>query len=131
MSEHGERLPIGPQGERGKPGERGPGLTPAVRRTLVYLFTTAAVLAATALFWVARTADTTTAQYRHEQAATAAAGRVLEHKLCTTFGKLAALKPPPGNPNTNPSRAWEQGEHAILDQVGPDLQCPKEQSHER
>lgn len=51
------------------------------------------------------------------------AGVVLGERLCTTFGRLAALKPPPGNPAVNPSRAYEQEEHATLDQLGTDLGC--------
>jgi type II secretory pathway pseudopilin PulG len=45
--------------------------------------------------------------------------------LCLTFGKLAALKPPAGNPHTNPSRAYLQGEHATLDEIGTDLKCER------
>ena len=58
------------------------------------------------------------------QAAQRKAGAALEKKLCTTFGKLAALKPPPGNPDTNPSRAYLQGQHAILAEVEADISCP-------
>lgn len=50
-------------------------------------------------------------------------GRLVEHSICTTLGKLAALKPPAGNPATNPSRAYEDSLHATLDQLGPDLGC--------
>lgn len=50
-------------------------------------------------------------------------GQVVEEKLCSTFGKLAALKPPAGNPRTNPSRAYLQGQHAALDEIGTDLGC--------
>ena len=41
----------------------------------------------------------------------------------TTFGKLAANKPPAGNPETNPSRAYEQRQAVILDELGADLGC--------
>lgn len=58
-----------------------------------------------------------------EQAVQDHAGEVIEQKLCQTFGRLAALKPPPGNPGTNPSRAFEQAQHAILVGVGPDIGC--------
>ena len=58
-----------------------------------------------------------------EQAAQRAAGVILEQKLCTTFGKLAANKPPAGNPETNPSRAYEQRQAVILDELGTDLGC--------
>lgn len=50
-------------------------------------------------------------------------GRMIEAKLCSTLGKLAALKPPPGDPETNPSRAFDQSEHAVLVQIGTDLGC--------
>jgi len=50
-------------------------------------------------------------------------GRVVERKLCTTLGRLAALKPPPGNPQTNPSRAYLQRQHDVLAQLGGDVGC--------
>ena len=59
------------------------------------------------------------------QAAQRQQGQAVERKLCATFGKLAALKPPPGSPVTNPSRAYLQQEHAALAQIGIDLGCPK------
>lgn len=58
------------------------------------------------------------------QAAQQQQGAAIEHKLCTTLNRLAALQPPPGNAAANPSRAYEQGEHAILSQLGPDVGCP-------
>jgi len=62
-----------------------------------------------------------------EQLAQQRAGAALEQKLCLTFGRLAALRPPPGNPKTNPSRAYEQQEHATLDELGTDLGCGRKQ----
>ena len=50
-------------------------------------------------------------------------GQVVEVKLCTTLGKLAALEPPAGNPGRNPSRAFDDRLHATLDQLGPDIGC--------
>jgi hypothetical protein len=61
--------------------------------------------------------------YQHEQQQEQAAGAALSRKLCSTFGTLAALHPPEGNPKTNPSRAYEQEEHAALVQLGTDLGC--------
>jgi hypothetical protein len=58
-----------------------------------------------------------------QQAAQQRQGVLLEQKLCTTFGRLAALKPPPGNPVANPSRAYLQEEHAALVDLGSDLGC--------
>lgn len=58
---------------------------------------------------------------QHEQAMQQAAGAAISRKLCITFGKLAANKPPGGNPATNPSRRYEQDNAAILAELGPDL----------
>ena len=63
------------------------------------------------------------AAQRREQAAQQQQGLLVEQKLCSTLGKLAALRPPPGNPKTNPSRAFEDNLHAALDGLGPDLGC--------
>lgn len=66
-----------------------------------------------------------TAQQAHVQQLQREAGAVLGRKLCNTFGALAVLKPPPGDPVKNPSRAYEQQLHATLDQLGVDLGCPR------
>jgi hypothetical protein len=58
---------------------------------------------------------------QRNQAEQKAAGAAVERKLCITFGKLAANEPPSGNPATNPSRKYDQVNHAILDELGPDL----------
>ncbi len=57
------------------------------------------------------------------QAAQQRQGQAVETKLCSTFGKLGALKPPPGDAKKNPSRAYEQSLHAALVQLGTDLGC--------
>ena len=57
------------------------------------------------------------------QAAQQRQGQAVEAKLCSTFGKLGALKPPPGDAKKNPSRAYEQSLHAALDDLGTDLGC--------
>ncbi len=57
------------------------------------------------------------------QAAQQRQGQAVEAKLCSTFSKLAALKPPAGSPAHNPSRAFEQSLHATLDDLGVDLGC--------
>ena len=63
-------------------------------------------------------------QLNAQQAAQQRAQKAELARLCATFGKLAALKPPAGAPGANPSRAWEQAQHNILADVGPDLLCP-------
>lgn len=58
------------------------------------------------------------------QAAQKRQGEILEQRLCTTLRRLAALKPPPGSPADNPSRAYLQSEHDVLAELGPDVGCP-------
>lgn len=126
----GERL-IGPQGRQGNQGNRGEqgaaGLSRSVRRALVYLFVLSAAFGGFNLFWTAHSVGASqsaiqAAQHR-EQVSQQRAGVILGEKLCTTFGALAALKPPAGNPRTNPSRAFDDDLHAKLDQLGTDLGC--------
>jgi len=118
-SEADERFPVGP---RGAPGERG-GLSRLQGRAIVVLFLIAVLLGVGNLFWTAHETNRATSAQHAEQAAQQRAGELIEQKLCTTFGKLSAEKPPPGNPLTNPARAYDQGQHAILAQVAPDIGC--------
>ena len=136
--ENGERLAVqGPRGERGRQGNQGnqgnrgeqgaTGLSRSVRRALVFLFALSVALAGAGLFWTAHEVHASQAaiqagQHR-EQVMQQQAGLVLGRKLCTTFAKLAANKPPSGNAARNPARAYEQNEHAILGQLGTDLGC--------
>jgi hypothetical protein len=133
--EDSERLavpgPRGPQGRQGNQGNRGEqgttGLSVDVRRALVFLFALSVILAGANLLWTAHEVHASQAaiqaSQRREQAMQQQAGAILGQKLCTTFGKLAANKPPAGNPRTNPSRAYDQNQHAILDELGTDLGC--------
>lgn len=132
VSEDGERLafqgPRGRQGNQGNRGEQGTaGLSRTVRRALVFLFALPVVLAGANLFWTAHEVDASQAAIRaahaREQAAQQRAGDGLEAKLCITFSRLSALKPPAGDPDTNPSRAYLQGQHAQLVELGTDLGC--------
>lgn len=52
-------------------------------------------------------------------------GLVIEYRLCRTLDALASLTPPAGSPVTNPSRGYEQHEHAVLAQLGADVGCSK------
>jgi hypothetical protein len=71
------------------------------------------------------------AYYHSSQRAQQRQGVAIEAKLCATLeplAGLAGLKPPPGNPADNPSRAFEQQlvvKLAPLAQLGPDLGCGK------
>lgn len=59
----------------------------------------------------------------HAQDSSRQQGLAIEHRICLTLARLAALRPPAGDPATNPSRAYDQAQHATLDQLGPDLGC--------
>jgi uncharacterized protein HemX len=64
-------------------------------------------------------------QAAQQQAVQQRQGRAEEAALCDTFGKLAALKPPSGNAQSNPSRAYDQRMHDILAGVVRDIRCPR------
>ena len=117
----GER---GAQGNQGNQGERGEdGMTRAKRQGIVYLFVFSLALSVANLFWTSHEVNANDAVHAQQQAEQQRAGVLIEAKLCSTFGSLAVLKPPPGNPAKNPSRAYLQDEHAKLAQVGTDLRC--------
>ena len=65
------------------------------------------------------------AAQKREQAAQRRQGEQELRTLCTTFGKAAALRPPAGDPRTNPSRAYLQGQHVVWTAVVADLHCRK------
>jgi hypothetical protein len=124
MAVQGPRGPQGRQGNQGNRGEQGSaGLSRSVRRALVFLFALSVILAGANLFWPAHEVHASQAAQQHEQAAAQRAGAVVEQRLCTTLGRLAALTPPGGPPAQNPSRAYEQALHAALAQLGPDIGC--------
>lgn len=85
-------------------------------RSTAYLVALIVALNGAGYSWIQHSHD-------EQQAAQQRQGLVLERKLCGSFGKLAALQPPPGNPQTNPSRAYLQEEHAALVGLGQDLGC--------
>lgn len=123
MNEASGRFPAGPPGAKGERGERG--LSRVQGRAIVVLFLIGAAGGIGNLFWTAHEVHAAQAAQQAEQAVQRQQGAVLERQLCATLGKLAALHPPPGNPETNPSRAFDQTLHATLAQLGPDLGCGK------
>jgi hypothetical protein len=50
-------------------------------------------------------------------------GKIMVQKICTTFGRLGDLQPPPGDPRANPSQAYLRQLHAQLVELGTDLGC--------
>ena len=116
--------PRGRQGNQGNRGERGaPGLSAPIRRALVWLFALSVILAGANLLWTAHEVHASQASQQQQNADRQRQGQVIERKLCTTLGRLTALKPPPGPAAANPSRAYEQELHATLAQLGPDIGC--------
>lgn len=114
----------GAKGDKGDRGERGQqGLPSAMRRAIVYLFVVALAMSGANLLWTSHEVNVGHAAQVRDQAVQRKEGEVIERKLCTSFGSIAALKPPPGNPLTNPSRAYDQNLHSRLDGLGSDLGC--------
>lgn len=117
----------GEPGEQGRQGERGDSLSRPVRRALVFLFALNLIFAVVNLIWTGHEVHASRSAIQsgqaHEQTEQRKQGQLLEQKLCSAFGGIAALKPPPGNPKTNPSRAYDQNLHAKLDELGTDLGC--------
>jgi hypothetical protein len=81
-----------------------------------YLTVLVLALSGICILWISH-------EVRAQAAAQARAGQLAEHKICSTLGGLAALRPPAGNPVTNPSRAYLQGLHAKFEALGTDLGC--------
>ena len=110
----------GPKGEKGDRGERA---SPRQRRAVIYLFVLTVFLAGANLLWTAHEVNASRAAQAHVQALQQQQGQVIGRKLCQTLDSLAALTPPGGSPESNPSRAYEQNLHAVLDRLAPDIGC--------
>jgi hypothetical protein len=111
------RGPQGRRGERGEQGERGAagdGMPPRSRRAVAVLIVVLFALEGLNLEF--------TAQYEnHTQQAQRTQSAAIIRKVCAGFGELAAEKPPAGNPAKNPSRAFDDTQHAVLVGIGHDL----------
>ena len=124
LAAQGPRGSQGNQGNQGNRGEKGaPGLSISVRRSLVYMGVVFLVLVAANFLWSARQQNAYEASLARDHVAHLKADELMVEKLCLTFGKLGALKPPAGPAAANPARAYEQEEHATLIQLGTDLGC--------
>ena len=84
--------------------------------SIVMLFAVVLVLAAANLFWTAH-------EVNANNAARARQGAIVEAKLCHDIGTMAALQPPSGPAEVNPSRAYEQAEHRAWLGLLADLNC--------
>ena len=120
MSDQGAGLARGPKGDKGEPGRRLPAV---VAWSIAYLFALTVLLVVGGYVLQQHEIRDDVA---HQKAAQARQAQVFEMKLCTTLDRLAALRPPPGPPAHNPSRAYLQDEHATLAQLAPDVDCNQE-----
>jgi hypothetical protein len=123
------RGPQGQRGEQGRPGAEGragtPGISQGSKRAIIALLVLVLVVGAGNL-WASWDEVHSFKQQLHAQQVTEQKTAAREiGELCATFGKVALLKPPAGNPKTNPSRAFDQSVHADLAEVNPDLKCGK------
>lgn len=115
----------------GRPrGERPPGRPLGL--ALICVLVAVAALAAYLTWYVHSSQDALRAQQQafltaqhQERAAQQKQAALIDEKLCTTLGRLAALRPPAGDPEANPSRAYDQSLHEVLSGLGPDIECGK------
>lgn len=109
---------------RGEQGERGdPGVSRVMKLAAIGLLILVVLTAVGNLWATHDEIGSANAQAAAQHVAARRAGEAVEQKLCHTLDALRALQPPPGSAAANPSRAYEQGLHQVLDRLGPDLGC--------
>ena len=107
----------------GLPVPRGTVLARRTLRSVAVLVLLALLVTGINLLWTAHEVRAFSSSQQQQSTAQQQQGQAIEKKLCTTLGRLAALKPPAGAPAKNPSRAFEDDMHATLSQLGPDIGC--------
>jgi hypothetical protein len=123
VSEH-ERLFRGEKGDKGDRGEKGEvKLPPGIRKAMAYFALLNIAFFLLGFLWLGHIQNVNHASQVSQQTAQRKADQTVERKICHTLNALAANQPPPGNPATNPSRQYDQNNHNILDQLGPDMGC--------
>ena len=115
----------GPTCPAGLPVPRGTVLTRRTLRSVAILVVLGLLVTGVNLLWTAHAVNSFRVSQRQEQVAQRRQGLLVERRLCTTLGRLAALTPPPGDPASNPSRAYLQAQHDTLAQLGTDLGCSR------
>ena len=122
-----DRAASGAQGKQGAPGRGAacPGCrVVAIIRSLVPdRRADRLVLFELNLFWTAHQSDGEPRGQDHAQhqgGSTGSMGRRCSRRSCASaFDRLAALKPPTGDPASNPARAYAQQERTVLSQLFP------------
>lgn len=116
------------KGDKGDTGEKGDDGTLSVRqrRSVTFLFVLPVLIAVVSLFGLIHYAHELSNEQKalvQVQIQSHRTGQLVERKLCATLNQLASLRPPPGNPATNPSRAYDQQLHFTLSQLHSDVGC--------
>jgi uncharacterized protein HemX len=122
-----EIVPV-PSG-RGPVGPSGPGVSRNARLLAGVLLLLAVVLGATNLW------SSYVENHQFEQQFTAAQAQAAATQqkaavaevqaLCKDLATMAAIAPPAGPPQTNPSRAYEQAEHRAWQGLFTSIRCPQ------
>lgn len=63
-------------------------------------------------------------KFADQQAAQQKIAQAEVQALCKDIGTMAAIQPPSGSPQSNPSRAYEQAEHNAWTGLFTSIRCP-------
>lgn len=68
--------------------------------------------------------QSTQQKFADQQAAQQKIAQEEVQALCKDIGTMAAIQPPSGSPQSNPSRAYEQAEHNAWTGLFTSIRCP-------
>ena len=97
-------------------------MSPGAKVSIVVLFVLAVAVGIAAYLAAIGYYHREQAAQERQAAQQQAQAEAAERRLCTSLGRLAALKPPPGS-SADLSRAYLQSQHQVLAELGPDVGC--------